>query len=154
MAFIWRQFHKEILQPPFTKISLKIIYLQLNWNLPGADELIPSDSFYHGQPVKINCVVIKKNAEPHYACLGHARLRIIPPNSIKKTHFACVPAPVMIRSNVKNLCFCDHVMFSTSTHLPLVMQVCVLNIVSGNALLPVCTKPLAQYLNPLLSVGP
>ena len=30
----------EIPQPPFTKISLKIIYLKLNWNLPGANELM------------------------------------------------------------------------------------------------------------------
>ena len=35
MAFIWVQ----IPQPPFTKISLKITYLKLNWNLPGANEL-------------------------------------------------------------------------------------------------------------------
>ena len=28
----------EIPQPPFTKISLKITYLKLNWNLPGANE--------------------------------------------------------------------------------------------------------------------
>ena len=30
----------EIPQPPFNKISLKITHLQLNWNLPGANELI------------------------------------------------------------------------------------------------------------------
>ena len=30
----------EIPQPPFNKISLKIIYLKLNWNIPGANELI------------------------------------------------------------------------------------------------------------------
>ena len=29
----------EIPQPPFTKISLEITYLKLNWNLPGANEL-------------------------------------------------------------------------------------------------------------------
>ena len=28
-------------QPQFTKISLKITYLKLNWNLPGANELNP-----------------------------------------------------------------------------------------------------------------
>ena len=30
----------EIPHPPFTKISLKITYLKLNWNLPGVNELI------------------------------------------------------------------------------------------------------------------
>ena len=44
VAFIWGQFHKEIPQPPFTKLSLKIAHLKLNWNLPGANELIPDIS--------------------------------------------------------------------------------------------------------------
>ena len=30
---------QEIPQPPFTKVSLKITYLKLSWNLPGANEL-------------------------------------------------------------------------------------------------------------------
>ena len=38
VAFIWGQFH-EIPQPPFIKVSLKITYLKLNWNLPGVSEL-------------------------------------------------------------------------------------------------------------------
>ena len=38
MAFIRGQFY-ELPQPPFIKISLKITYLKLNWNLPGANEL-------------------------------------------------------------------------------------------------------------------
>ena len=34
-----RSISSEIPQPPFTKVSLKITYLKLNWNLPGANEL-------------------------------------------------------------------------------------------------------------------
>ena len=34
-----RAISQEIPQPPFTKVSLKITYLKLNWNLPGANEL-------------------------------------------------------------------------------------------------------------------
>ena len=45
VAFIWCQFH-EIPQPPFTKVSLKITYLKLNWNLPGTNELIISQYWY------------------------------------------------------------------------------------------------------------
>ena len=35
MAFIWGQFHKRYLSYHF----LKLAYLKLNWNLPGANEL-------------------------------------------------------------------------------------------------------------------
>ena len=34
-----RAISQEIPQPPFTKISLKITYLESNWNIPGANEL-------------------------------------------------------------------------------------------------------------------
>ena len=39
MAFIWGQFHKRYPSHQFTKVSLKITGLKLNWNLPGANEL-------------------------------------------------------------------------------------------------------------------
>ena len=47
----------EIPQPPFTKVSLKITYLKLTWNLPGANELIWTsmsscyDSYYYTEIV-------------------------------------------------------------------------------------------------------
>ena len=34
-----RAISQEIPQPLFTKVSLKIAYLKLNWNLPGANDL-------------------------------------------------------------------------------------------------------------------
>ena len=36
---VWWHSSEAIPQPPFTKFSLKITYLKLNWNLPGANEL-------------------------------------------------------------------------------------------------------------------
>ena len=35
-----RAISSEVPQPPFAKVSLKITYLKLNWNLPGANELM------------------------------------------------------------------------------------------------------------------
>ena len=39
MAFIWGQFRKRYTSHHSRKISVKITYLKLNWNLPGANEL-------------------------------------------------------------------------------------------------------------------
>ena len=39
----WQSFEgnfKKIPQPPFTKISLEMTYLKLNWNIPGANEFM------------------------------------------------------------------------------------------------------------------
>ena len=48
----------EIPQPPFTKVFLKT-YLKLNWNLPGANELIKCISLLATQVIqRIPCIIL------------------------------------------------------------------------------------------------
>ena len=57
VAFVSGQFHK-IPRPPFTKVSLKITCLKLNWNLPGANELNLNVTKSHSS-IAISPIVLK-----------------------------------------------------------------------------------------------
>ena len=75
---------QEILQPSFTKISLKITYLKFDWNPPGANELIqpfsPSYCFirlHYPSFLSSQEWLTLEKCIPHLICRGLLRIKCV-----------------------------------------------------------------------------